>query len=310
VAFAGFTARGVGCMNHGRMRTPLIAAHVFAALVFAAAVFATAADAAPKKAAPAAIKPAGKSPPTCGVHLVPLVVGSTWTYIAVDSHVAVDPQIARLAPAQPKKVVVSVKSVEPKGKTDFVVTLEEQLTIDFTKDPKKPNIEERKLTTTISCGQKHFDISPESYFFAGEPGGYFGLAFDKLDRVKGTSLQLTNTGGIGDAEWREDLVGHWARTPSPGSDAQLGSGKLELERRFTPQPAENVQVLSGTYHAEKLGLTTTGRVTLDKPLAPEAKPMELPANWITTMWIADNVGVVQTLNSYGHKYQLTDYTLK
>jgi hypothetical protein len=270
-------------------------------------VLATAANAAPKKAAPAA---GSKSPPACGVHLVPFVVGSTWTYSSVDSHVAIDPQIARLAPPAPKTVVITVKSIDaPKGK-DTVVTLEEKLTVDLTKDPKKPNIDERTLTTTITCGAKHFDVSPESFYFAGEPGGYFGLTFDKLDRVKGTSLQLTATGGVGDAKWSEELKGHWARTPSAGIDVKLGSGTLAIEREFTPQQPENVTLASGSYRAEKIGLTTTGRVTLDHPLTADLKPMELPASWITQIWIADNIGVIQTVNSYGHKYVLTDFTLK
>ena len=32
----------------------------------------------------------------------------------------------------------------------------------------------------------------------------------------------------------------WTRVPTPGSDAKLGSGKLELERAYTPQPQEGV----------------------------------------------------------------------
>ena len=33
---------------------------------------------------------------------------------------------------------------------------------------------------------------------------------------------------------------HWTRVPTEGSEAKLGSGKLELERSFTPQQPENV----------------------------------------------------------------------
>ena len=38
--------------------------------------------------------------------------------------------------------------------------------------------------------------------------------------------------------------------------------------------------------------------------------MELPADWMTTLWLADGVGLVQSLNSYAHMYQLTESTLK
>jgi hypothetical protein len=282
-------------------------------LAIVALVIASAAHAAPRRAAPANAKtaPAGKTPPACGVHLVPLAVGNSWTYTAVDSHLAIDPAITRLAPPEPKTIVVTVKSIDGGGKgKDSVITLEEKLTVDLTKDPKKPIIDERTVTSTITCGATRFDVSPEAFYFNGEPGGFINLTLDKLERVKGTTLQLTKTGGIGDAEWRDDLSAHWTRVATKGSDASLGSGQIELERKITPQPRDNVTTAAGQYPAEKLGITTTGRVTLDKPLAPDAKPMELPAAWITTVWIADNVGIVQTQNSYGHKYQLSAVTLK
>src|SRR5690606_846040 len=101
----------------------------------------------------------------------------------------------------------------------------------------------------------------------------------------------------------EDLVIEWKRIPTEGSGAKLGAGKLELERQFTPQVPEPVTTKSGmVYKSEKLGLITTGRVTLENPGNPNHKPMELPANWISTIWLANDVGVVQTLNSYGHMY--------
>jgi len=82
-------------------------------------------------------------------------------------------------------------------------------------------------------------------------------------------------------------------------------------RAYTPQQPENVVTSLGSYpKAEKLGLITTGRVTLDAPLSPQDKPAELPANWLTTQWLADGVGLVQSLNSYAHEYQLTAVTLK
>ena len=40
------------------------------------------------------------------------------------------------------------------------------------------------------------------------------------------------------------------------------------------------------------------------------KPMELPANWISQLWLADGVGLVQSLNSYAHMYQLTESALQ
>jgi hypothetical protein len=279
-----------------------------------------------KKAVPAA----GKAAPACGVKLLPLVVGNTWTYNPVPAPTALPEALQRLAPNQPKNVVITVLSVEKKG-TETVATLEEKHAFDMSRDPKEPKIVEQVVTGTITCSDKgKFDIDPVLFFFAGEPGGVHGLQFDKFERKKETSIKLTK-GVIGENEWIEELAGHFTRTPSKGSETtKLGSGKIEMERKFTPQPQEQVNTKMGSYTAEKLGLITSGRVTLDAALSPEGKPCtitktdpvkktetkepsaacELPANWISTLWLADGVGLVQSLNSYAHMYQLVDANLK
>lgn len=264
--------------------------------------------AAPKKGAPAS-----KTPPACGVKVLPLVLGNSWTYTNVAAPAPPDDTIKRIVPEPAKQIVITVKSVEAKKGTPTVVTLEEKVTRDLAKDPKKPQLDERTLTTTITCTDKSFVISPDSFFFAGEPGGYVGMKIDSIDHPKPANANswIVTKGGFGDASWREELAMHWTRTPSEGSEAKLGSGKLELERSYTPQMPENIVTSLGSYpKAEKLGLITTGRVTLDNPLSPELKPAELPANWLTTQWLADGVGLVQSLNSYAHEYQLTAVTLK
>ncbi|HEY5949108.1 MAG TPA: hypothetical protein VIV40_26630 [Kofleriaceae bacterium] len=279
------------------MRMPLL----LAALALVPAV----AGAKPKQDAKAGAAKA----PACGAKVLPLVVGNQWTYNSIAAPLPPPDAIKRLSPAQPKAISITVKSVEPKG-GETVVTLEEKMTIDRTRDAKKPEVEEYTYESTITCTDKKFDISPNSFYFAGEPGGVIGLDVDKVDHLKGTSLSLTK-GTIGEGEWREDLSMTWKRKPTEGSGAKLGSGKVELERRFTPQNPEPITTKSGMmYKAEKLGLITTGRVTLDNPGNPNAKPMELPANWVSQLWLADNVGVIQTLNSYGHMYQLVDTTVK
>src|SRR5262245_58368572 len=185
-------------MNAGPMRMPLL----IAALALVPAV----AGAKPKKDAP---KAAGGGKPACGVKVLPLTVGSQWTYNSIAAPLPPTDQIKRLSPAQPKAIVISVKSVEPKG-GDTVVTLEERVTIDRTRDPKKPEIDEYSYESTVTCSDKKFEISPNSFFFAGEPGGYFGLEITKVDHLKGTSIELTK-GAIGEKQWREDLAVTWKR---------------------------------------------------------------------------------------------------
>lgn len=287
---------------------------------------AVSASAAPKAKVPAA----GKAPPACGAKILPLVAGNTWTYNAVAAPAPLPPALARLAPLEPKAITVSVKSVEKKG-TDTVATIEEKHEFDMSKDPKEPKVFEQLVTGTITCNDKgKFDIAPQLYWFAGEPGGTHGLTFEKLDRKKETSLKLTK-GTIGENEWIEELVGSFTRTPAKGSEGtKLTGGTIELERKFTPQPQERVNTKMGIYTTEKLGLLSSGRVRFDKTMAPDGKPCsvtkqdpekktevkipsetcELPANWITTLWLAEGVGVIQTLNSYAHMYQLVDAQLK
>jgi hypothetical protein len=269
----------------------------------------TTVDAAPKKTAAAGNGPVSHSPPACGAKILPLVTGNTWKYEAVVSPQPAIEAIAKIAPPEPKFFTITVKSVETQKGGDTVASLEEKVTYDLSRDQTKPKLDERTVNTTITCnGKGKFEISPDSYFFAGEPGGYFGMTLDKVERPRDTTLKLVN-GSIGQDEWREDVITHFTRTPTAGVEAKLGSGKLELERKFTPAQPESVSTKMGGYMAEKLGLVTTGRVTLDNG-APDAKPMELPAGWQNILWLAPGVGMVQSLNAYAHMYQLTEVTLK
>src|SRR6185436_16016405 len=103
-------------------------------------------------------------------------------------------------------------------------------------------------------------ISPDAFWFAGEPGGYYGITLDKVERLRDTTWKLVN-GTIGEREWREDIRAHFTRTPVEGSGAKLDSGKIELERVFTPAQPENINTPVGVYTAERIKLATTGRVT-------------------------------------------------
>ena len=304
------------------MRTSL----PFALLAALAVANPNASTAAPRKKNPGA----GKSAPACGAKIFPLAAGSTWTYNPVAAPAAAIDAIARISPQQPKQIVVTVTDIEKKGK-DTVISIEEKhgFAID---DPKSesPKIVETTVKGTIVCdGKNKFDISPELFWFAGEPGGVHGLTFDSFERKKETSLKLTK-GTIGEAEWIEEIAAHFTRQATEGSGAKLAAGKLELERKFTPQVPEKIITKMGNYTAEKLGVIQSGRVTFDTVLSPNGKPCtvmqmdpekktevkvpsthcELPANWISTIWLAEGVGVVQTLNSYAHMYQLVDAQLK
>ena len=286
-------------MNAAAMRSAL----------FALLALTTAASAAPRKVISVG-GPVSHAPPACGAKVIPLVVGNTWSYASVAAPLPADPLIAKIAPPVPVTFVITVKTVDTQKSGDTVVTLEEKVTYNLEKDTGKPlKPDDRVLTTTITCNTKgKFDVSPDSYFFAGEPGGMLGMQLADIKRPRDTSYKLVN-GTIGSAEWREDIAATFTRAPTAGVDAKLSSGKLELERKFQPSQPESVSTKMGAYMAEKLVLTTTGRVTLDGGPA-DAKPSELPAGWTNTLWLAPGVGMVQSLNSYAHMYQLTEAQLK
>lgn len=252
--------------------------------------------------------PVGKALGACGARILPLIEGNQWTYTFIAAPTPPRDDIAKLSPSEPKEIVITVKTVETKG-PDTVVTLEEKTTADLSKDPKKQILDQRTIMSTITCNPKKFEISPDSFFFAGEPGGSFGIAFDKLERSRDTSWKLVN-GTIGEGDWREDIVAHFTRTSFAGSSAKLDGGKLELERTFKPAQPEDVNTKAGVYRlAERIVLATTGRVTLDHPQS-DVGPMNLPLNWNTEMWLVPNVGVIQVLNSFSHKYVLSGAQLK
>lgn len=263
---------------------------------------------------------AGKgAAPACGIKLVPFVTGNVWTYKRVPAPIETPKSLEKLAPRQPDQIVVTVTSVETKG-TDTVIALEEKMTYNLSTDTAKPKPSERTVASSITCTAKgRFDISPESFFFAGEPGGYIGMTIENVERNKGqTSIVLTG-GGIGENQWLEEIKGKWTQVPAKDSNATLGTGTFQLERKFTPQEKETVVTGMGQYSAEKLAIMTSGRVFLDAPKGKpdpttgQHKPQELPAEWGvsgSTIWIADGVGIVQTLNPYMHQYQLVDANLK
>src|SRR4029078_86476 len=100
--------------------------------------------------------------------------------------------LLKLTPSEPSQIVISVKSIESK-RDETAITREAKSAADLTKDPKKHTLDERTITSTITCRRTKFEISPDSFFFSGEPGGYYGITFDKLDPPNDTTWKLNNS---------------------------------------------------------------------------------------------------------------------
>jgi len=320
-----------------------------------------AASLAAPSAASAQPKPPAKVTSVCPGKVLPLAVGNTWTYESVQARdakgqpVLPREELVKLRPLPATKIVVTVVAADTDKKTqETTVKLEETITYDITKDQKAPKLFDQKVESTIVCSPKgKFEISPQSFFFAGEPGGFRGISFSKLERKKETTLKLTNN-VIGEAEWIEEIAGEYQQETTKGSGAKLTGGKLEMERKFQPAAAEGVRSRTLLYqNTEKLRLTTSGRIMLDTKLAPDGKPCSvkktveeekkpvdpkaaaaekkpgekaeepvkkvidvptetcgLPAEWDADLWLATNVGFVQTLHyPWAHMYQLVEVKL-
>jgi hypothetical protein len=233
--------------------------------------------------APAALaqpKAPAKVTSVCPGKVLPLAVGNTWTYESVQASdgkggvIMPREDLIKLRPLPATKIVVTVTGAETDKKSqETTVSLKETITYDITKDPKTPKLFDQVVESTIVCSPKgKFEISPQSFFFAGEPGGFRGLTFSKFERKKETSLKLTNN-TIGDAEWIEEIAAEYQKEATKGSGAKLGGGKLEMERKFTPQAAEGVRTRTQLFPVtEKLRLRTSGRIMLDTKVAPDGKP--------------------------------------
>ncbi|MEZ4366878.1 MAG: hypothetical protein R2939_11385 [Kofleriaceae bacterium] len=217
----------------------------------------------------------------CGVAAMPLAVGNSWTFVPVPPPVEPSPAAKLFLPLQPKEVTITVTDVATAGAVT-TVTLEE-------------NVDGTKIASTIVCGGGKFEIAPQSFLYAGEPGGWLDLEFSTWTS-SGPSWVLT--GSKFAPEWREDVKATWRRL---GADKATGS--LELERRVAIDGVEEVSTAAGQFKATRMIVELTGRVTLDKPVQAKA-PIEMPANWINALWFADGVGPVQVLNAYAHMYSL------
>src|SRR5205823_12023378 len=81
------------------------------------------------------------------------------------------PEDLKLLPAQPQKVVITVKDVQTAKDGSATVSLEE-------------DVDTRTLNTTVTCTAGGLVVaSPDAFWFAGEPGGGLHLTLDMISRL-------------------------------------------------------------------------------------------------------------------------------
>ena len=239
---------------------------------------------APKKKGTPAVR-AGDAPPTtktpspCGDKILPLAVGNSWTYAMVPAPLPPDDQIKRISPAEVDSITITVKSIDaaPKG-GDTTITLEEKTSTDLT--PRQGQIRSTSPCSTSTrtrrrslATRRSSRSSPESFFFAGEPGGYIGhqARFSSSARraragSSRTAASATSSGA------RTSIWPGRARRPR-AREAKLGSGKHRARAPVHAGAARGVTTKLGVYTAEKLGLAD------DRPRDAPTARHPTPSRW-------------------------------
>jgi len=223
--------------------------------------------------------------PACGIRALPLAEGSQWTY---QYYTPPDVQLpSGLRVQDPPTATVKVLSVAKNG-DKTVISLEESY---------------RKVVvkTQLECDKNGLIIPPDSFFFAGQPGGGLQTTLGKIER-KGETNVFAGGGFSGEAF--EELKTTATREPSVGSGAVLVPAKLEMERKMVVGGSrESVETVAASVSASRLTINLTGRTTLDS--SPD-KPFNI-LQLDVVMYFAPDVGVVQVRNSLGQGWKLAEH---
>lgn len=251
------------------------------ALVALAAAVAVPASAEAQKKKPPKVKPA------CGMKAIPFAEGVEWTYqYYVPEGVQLPPGV-RIQ--DPQSMTIKVLKVEKAG-AKTVISLEESY---------------RKVVvkTQLECDKTGLTVPPDSFFYAGQPGGGLLMKLGKIERKAETNVFA---GGNLKGEAFEELKTTVTREPSPGTGVVLAPAKMELERKMTVGGKEAVESAITTHQATRLTVQMTGRAILDT--TPD-KPFNMPTLDVA-MFIEPNVGVVQVRNSLGQGWKLQEHKVQ
>ncbi|HUS63231.1 MAG TPA: hypothetical protein VMZ28_01770 [Kofleriaceae bacterium] len=222
--------------------------------------------------------------PACGIDFLPLAQGRQWTYkffVPENS----TPPAGQLHIPEPETVTIQVVKVEAQGESTKITVSESY----------------RKVTveTVLTCDKDRLLIPPDSFFFAGEPGGGIGIQLDKLER-KGDSVLLEK--GLGENTFQE-FKATAIRKPSDGSGATIPGARLEIERKMTAKGKDTIETDTGEpQKAIRVDIQLTGRAALD---VQKDKPFNMPA-FDSSMWFAPGVGVIRVETKAGVGWKLVE----
>ena len=215
-------------------------------------------------------------PPACNMRSIPLVMGYVWTY-----------------KSGPHTVLLRVAEVtegkDAAGEPATVVKMEEKY-------------QDRTVSTTFTCSEaKGLVISPDSFLFAGEPGGAVGAAATVGKRESVTLLpdKELKEG----AAWIEKVHGELARPDVGGQGAAHKAAKFEVERHVSVGRSEQIEIPLGKASAQKISFELRGRGIVDN------EKYEIPIKRPGALYLMKGLGVVKIEDAFDRDWELVSTTV-
>lgn len=242
-----------------------------------AIVIATLAAAAVAVAVPAAAQKVKRPKPACGIKYLPLVEGNWWTYEPVNQPPA-GPPAAQLK--------VEVLEVETEGKTTTIVMKETYREVEY--------------EVIATCSAAGLVLPPESFFFAGEPGGVANMTIENFTH-KGTSFPIKLKPG---AQWLEEITFDVLRGTTEGVKVEHEPAKVELERLTTVVWGQQmVDTAIQTYRTTPIEFQIVGRGLIGE------KSSEIPVRDKGFLWFTPLIGLARVREVSAREWQLIDSNL-
>lgn len=231
-----------------------------------------------------------KAAPACGIKYLPMVPGTEWVYDYVPPPPPKEGEPEQLPLVfPPKSITIKVVSVTPpkKGKRGPTEIVLEETT------------EKLVHKTTLQCTGTELAVSPQSFFFAGEPGGGVQVELSNIHRtgksypgargfIRAQTFELTLTADV---------------KRSSAEKITLDPVSLSVTRTLTHEGQQKVSGPAGEFKATRIRLEVSGKVKLNN------KETLFPRNVPGALWFADGVGLVQSYNTLGQQYRLNKTTI-
>ena len=231
-----------------------------------------------------AAKPARPQRPACGISYLPLVPGTTWVYEFVQPPELEEAAGPRTEPPSTLEIEV-VEVAERGGQT--TISLEERY-------------RDVAVKTQLRCDRGSLTVPPESFFFAGEPGGGRGMTFE-IESSEGQFYPGRGSLKAGDSFYVA-LKGRVARPSAAAKTAAHAVAHLEIERKADVGETEEVETSMGPMKARSIAIVLSGRAAVEPAVG---EPVHMPETRSELLFV-DDVGLVRAYNRLAHGWQLSE----